>query len=38
MLNAAQVREQMAKIRARTRNPINLNFFCHSFACAQQCA
>jgi nitronate monooxygenase len=30
MLNAAQVREQMAKIRARTRNPINLNFFCHS--------
>jgi nitronate monooxygenase len=30
MLNAGQVREQMAKIRARTRNPINLNFFCHS--------
>ena len=30
MLDAAQVREQMAKIRARTRNPINLNFFCHS--------
>jgi nitronate monooxygenase len=29
MLNADQVREQMAKIRARTRNPINLNFFCH---------
>jgi nitronate monooxygenase len=30
MLNADQVREQMAKIRARTRNPINLNFFCHA--------
>ena len=30
MLNAGQVREQMAKIRARTRNPINLNFFCHA--------
>jgi nitronate monooxygenase len=30
MLNADQVREQMGKIRARTRNPINLNFFCHS--------
>src|SRR5437899_2974935 len=30
MLNAGQVLEQMAKIRARTRNPINLNFFCHS--------
>ena len=30
MLNADQVREQMAKIRARTKNPINLNFFCHS--------
>src|ERR1700704_2576961 len=30
MLNADQVREQMAKIRARTRKPINLNFFCHA--------
>ena len=30
MLNADQVREQMAKIRARTRNAINLNFFCHA--------
>src|SRR5260370_200261 len=29
MLNAGQVREQMGRIRARTRNPINLNFFCH---------
>jgi len=27
MLNAEQIRDQMAKIRARTRNPINLNFF-----------
>jgi nitronate monooxygenase len=30
MLNADGVREQMGKIRGRTRNPINLNFFCHS--------
>jgi nitronate monooxygenase len=30
MLNAGQIREQMAKIRARTKNPINLNFFCHA--------
>src|SRR5215467_14831137 len=30
MLNAAQVREQMAKIRAHTKKPINLNFFCHA--------
>jgi nitronate monooxygenase len=30
MLNVGQVREQMAKTRARTRNPINLNFFCHA--------
>jgi len=30
MLNADQIRDQMAKIRGRTRNPINLNFFCHS--------
>jgi nitronate monooxygenase len=29
MLTAAQVREQMGKIRARTTKPINLNFFCH---------
>src|SRR5262249_54860529 len=30
MLNADQIREQMAKIRARTKKPINLNFFCHA--------
>jgi nitronate monooxygenase len=30
MLNAAQIREQMAKIRAHTKKPINLNFFCHT--------
>jgi nitronate monooxygenase len=30
MLNADQVREQMAKIRARTEKPINLGFFCHT--------
>jgi nitronate monooxygenase len=30
MVNADQVREQMAKIRARTKKPINLNFFCHT--------
>ena len=30
MLNANQVREQMAKIRARTKKPVNLNFFCHT--------
>src|SRR2546427_10760015 len=30
MLNADQVREQMAKIRARTKKPVNLNFFCHT--------
>jgi nitronate monooxygenase len=30
MLNAGQAREQMQKIRARTRNPINLSFFCHA--------
>jgi nitronate monooxygenase len=30
MLNPQQVREQMAKIRARTKNPVNLNFFCHT--------
>src|SRR5262245_18826899 len=30
MLNADQIREQMARIRAHTKKPINLNFFCHS--------
>ena len=30
MLNADQIRDQMAKIRARTQKPINLNFFCHT--------
>jgi nitronate monooxygenase len=30
MLNADQTRDQMAKIRARTSKPINLNFFCHT--------
>jgi nitronate monooxygenase len=30
MLNADQLCEQMAKIRARTKKPINLNFFCHT--------
>jgi len=30
MLNADQLREQMAKIRARTEKPINLGFFCHT--------
>jgi nitronate monooxygenase len=30
MLNSDQIREQMAKIRARTKKPINLNFFCHT--------
>jgi nitronate monooxygenase len=30
MLNADQIREQMARIRARTKKPINLNFFCHT--------
>src|SRR5262249_312707 len=30
MLNPDQAREQMAKIRARTRKPVNLNFFCHT--------
>jgi nitronate monooxygenase len=30
MLNADQLREQMAQIRAHTKKPINLNFFCHS--------
>jgi nitronate monooxygenase len=30
MLNADQIREQMARIRAHTKKPINLNFFCHA--------
>src|SRR5262252_7443326 len=30
MLNPDQIREQMAKIRARTKKPVNLNFFCHT--------
>src|SRR5262245_55605913 len=30
MLSVDQVREQMGKIRARTKKPINLNFFCHT--------
>src|SRR5262249_44052826 len=30
MLNADQVREQMRKIRAQTKAPIGLSFFCHT--------
>ncbi len=30
MLNPAQLREQVGKIRDNTRNPINVNFFCHT--------
>jgi nitronate monooxygenase len=30
MLNAEQAREQMRRIRERTKKPINLNFFCHA--------
>jgi nitronate monooxygenase len=30
MLNADQVRAQLGKIRAHTKKPINLNFFCHT--------
>src|SRR5262245_23400570 len=30
MLNAEQIREQMAKIRAHTKKPVNLGFFCHA--------
>lgn len=30
MLTADEVREQAARIRARTKKPINLNFFCHT--------
>jgi nitronate monooxygenase len=29
MLNAEKIREEVAKIRARTKKPIALNFFCH---------
>jgi nitronate monooxygenase len=29
MLNGQQIRDQMAKIRTRTKKSINLNFFCH---------
>ena len=30
MLTPAQLRDQFAKIRARTRKPVNVNFFCHA--------
>jgi nitronate monooxygenase len=30
MLNADQIRETVATIRAHTKKPINLNFFCHT--------
>src|SRR5256885_11441846 len=30
MLHANQVREQMAEIRAHTKKPLHLNFFCHT--------
>ena len=30
LFNEQQMREQMAKIRAATRKPVNLNFFCHT--------
>jgi nitronate monooxygenase len=30
MLSERQMREQVAKIRSRTRKPLNLNFFCHT--------
>ena len=29
MLNAEKLREEVAKIRARTKKPIGVNFFCH---------
>ena len=29
MLNEQQMRDQIAKIRSRTKKPINVNFFCH---------
>ena len=30
MLDAAQVRDEVTKFRARTSKPLNLNFFCHA--------
>ena len=30
LLNEQQLRAQMEKIRAATRKPVNLNFFCHT--------
>jgi nitronate monooxygenase len=30
MLNAGQIRAEVEKIRRRTENPFNLNFFCHA--------
>lgn len=30
MLNVQQIRDEYAKIRARTAKPININFFCHA--------
>src|SRR5262245_47114682 len=30
MLNPQQVRDEIGKVRARTANPVNLNFFCHT--------
>ena len=30
MLNAEQAREQIANFRARSRKPVNVNFFCHT--------
>jgi len=30
MLTQPQLRDQFAKIRARTRKPVNVNFFCHT--------
>src|SRR6185369_12458322 len=29
MLSPQQVRDQVADVRARTKGPLNLNFFCH---------
>jgi len=30
MLNVEKIHDEVSKIRARTRKPINLNFFCHT--------
>src|SRR5262250_1116574 len=30
MLTPAQLRDQFAKLRARTSKPVNVNFFCHA--------